>query len=111
MNYKITAFDPLTGRITIKPEGLNLLEIDLPIDENNKVYEGELLHKFILGFLPLQQIQREEKLAHGIVNAEAIHSLVEFHEEPVIPEFKTQPVGDILRMQILSVLFEEGVIK
>ena len=111
MNYKIIAFNEETGRIKIKPQDYSIIEVDLPVDENGHVYEGAELRHYLRGFLPTHHVERRDKLLSGIKNAHKIHALVEPHEEEKVEIFQTQSRSDNFKMKVLSVLFEEGLIK
>lgn len=77
MDYKITEFNAQTGQITICFIPLDYyVSIDLPINEDRMVPEGEELNIYIQGFLPYYLVKRKELLARGIVNSEAITNLI-----------------------------------
>ena len=110
MNYKIIKFDEQLGRITVLPEGFDPIDIDLPLNENNEVYEGEQLQQYITGFLPIYHVDRMNALLFGITNAESIRNLVE-PSDYVEPPTVTNNLTDDLKLYILSVLREEGLIQ
>jgi hypothetical protein len=84
MNYKIIAFDQATAQITIRVENLQPTVIDLPIDEEGNLPTGPLLDQYLRGFIPTWYFDRQQKLAAGVANADAIAALVE-PEAPIQP--------------------------
>jgi hypothetical protein len=82
MNYKITAFDETNAQITLKVENFPPVAVDLPIDQNGNLPTGDELYNYLRGFIPTWHLERQEKIAQGIANAEEIAALVE-PETPV----------------------------
>lgn len=86
MTYIIRSFDETFGQILVDYEGTTF-SLDVPIDENNNFVVGEELDNQIKLFLPTWHIERKNKLAAGVGNAEIIRALVQpFPEEPVSAE-------------------------
>lgn len=78
IQYKIRAFDVERAQITVDVEGLpSELVIDLPLDEAGNVPEGVDLDSYIMGFIPVFELERNQRLAKGVANAEAITSRIE----------------------------------
>jgi hypothetical protein len=80
IKYKIIKLDEVYGQIVVRPEGFDPMCIDLPIDTDGVIPEGEALHAYIDGFLPYYFIERKDKLAAGIKNVDSIKALVEPEE-------------------------------
>lgn len=87
--YKIIAFNEATAQITIRVGELAPTTVDLPIDEQGNLPTGELLTQYLAGFIPTWYFERQEKLAAGIANADAIAALVQ-------PEPAYQPTTEEL---------------
>lgn len=87
MNYKIVNFDETNGSVVINynPNMPNI-NVDIPLDENGLFIVGEELDNYIKGFIPTWHLERIEKIAQGIPNADQIKALV---EEPPIEEVPT----------------------
>lgn len=77
-DYKITQFDASTAQISVYfiPLGFSM-SIDLPLDENRCVPVGEELDVYIKGFLPYGVVARQQALANGVANVDAIAALIE----------------------------------
>jgi hypothetical protein len=92
--YKIRGFNASTGQVIVQYEDLAPCAIDLAVDENGKVPEGEALDKAIRDFMPVWHFQRQEQLANGISNADAVAALVEPLPPPPEPDLE-----DVARQQ------------
>jgi hypothetical protein len=90
MDYKIRSFDAVRGQITVEFAGFALFSIDLVPDEQGLFPTGPALNAYIMGFLPVAEIERREKVA-AASNAADIASLV----EPVPPPVEPDPVEPI----------------
>jgi hypothetical protein len=76
--YKIRSFNEQLGSVIISIEGYpDLLNVDIPLDENNNLLIGDELHLYINGLCPHTWLQRQEKLKKPIGNIEVIKVLVE----------------------------------
>lgn len=76
MEYTIIDFDQTTAQVILRiDDGTKYADtaVDLPIDENNRIPEGEELHNYLQAYVPdvydarLKQIE-----ANGIANPEAV---------------------------------------
>ena len=83
MDYKIVQVDASTANIVV--EFLLIpgyrVAIDLPVDDDGNVPVGTELDAYIKGFLPYFLIERQAKLASGIVNLDQLMQ----HVEPAPP--------------------------
>jgi hypothetical protein len=70
MGYKIINFDEQLIQITVAYDTGHTLALDLPIDEEGKVFEGAELNAYILGLCP-------PTLINSISNTEAIVNLLD----------------------------------
>jgi len=77
MEFNIVSFNPASGQIVVEV-GEMRLALDLPIDDEGCVPEGEALERFVMGFIPEELLRRRRLLAQygGVRNAEAIQRLV-----------------------------------
>lgn len=76
MNYEIKSFYESTATIVVRFETGDEFEIELPV-ENGKVYEGDVLHTYILGFAPPQyKVERQREIKGGVKNAASVKKLV-----------------------------------
>lgn len=83
--YKIRAFNEATAQIVVEFEDLGPMAIDLVVDENGNVPEGQDLDSAIRQFLPVWHIERRQKLTAGISNADSVRALVEPFPPPPPP--------------------------
>ena len=76
MEYKIINFNQDKGQVTLRFESDTTYPdciVDLPIDSNNRIPEGEELKSFLAGFVPEAYDNRLKKIAlNGIANPNAI---------------------------------------
>jgi hypothetical protein len=79
-NYQITAFNPISGSITVSyqnnGETFATYNIDIPLDENNNFIVGTELDTYIINMFPSSVLNRIKALKAGISNASAIQALV-----------------------------------
>lgn len=76
IQYQIRAFDEANAQLIVEFDGMPLVAVDLIIDENGNVPEGEALDSAIRQYMPTWHMERKRKLESGIANAEAIKALV-----------------------------------
>ena len=80
MKYEILSYNRNTCSIAVKfttenfSDGL-IYNVDIPLDENNKLITGDTLDKFIMSFAPHGQINRIIKCA-SVENHNEIEALV-----------------------------------
>ncbi len=89
--YKIIDLDESNMQIVVRPEGFGLIWIDLPIDDNGCIPEGESLDQYIQGFLPYYAVQRKAKLDAGIKNIDSIKAKVMYEPQLKNNEFINAP--------------------
>lgn len=76
-DYKIRSFNKELGQILVQFDDLPLVAIDLQVDENGNVPEGEDLDNAIRVFYPSWHFDRLERLKNGIRNADQVEKLVD----------------------------------
>lgn len=111
MSYQIIDFIEETGQIILYVEGFVPFSVDLPLDEHNNVPTDNELDVYLKGYVPVWQIERNNKLKAGIANADEIRKLVNPlpQETTNIQSQKSMEIEN-LKATIISVLQEEGLI-
>jgi hypothetical protein len=104
IKYKIVKLDEINGQIIVRPEGYDLVAIDLPVDSDGLVPEGDELNNYIQGFLPYYHLDRKNQLINGIKNIDAINKLVEPEPEILVVE-EQEP--ELTEDEKLAVFVEE----
>lgn len=79
-NYKIKSFDPTKGQLVLVFTNGSSIAVDVPI-ENGSYITGDLLDLYLKGFAPTWDLERLEKIKSGVLNEDAIQSMVETFEE------------------------------
>ena len=102
--YTIRIFDESTAQVIVEYKDCAPIGIDLPIDENGNVPEGDELDKLIRGFIPVWHFERLEKIKAGIKNASAVH--VKVVPYPSSPEPTLEQLAIAAREKRYSLLFE-----
>lgn len=97
MEFKIISFNPANAQIIVEV-GEMRLALDLPIDDEGYVPEGDALEKFVMGFIPVEALRRQRLLARhgGVRNAQSIQRLI----AAPMPEV---PSGDISNMYLQDI--------
>lgn len=72
IGYQIIDVNTERAAICVQPDGFSPFWIDLPIDENGAVPTGTELDLYISGFLPVGEVERQQKLAKGISGLDKI---------------------------------------
>lgn len=72
IGYQIIAVNEDRAAICVQPDGFSPMWIDLPIDENGAVPTGAELDLYISGFLPIGEVERQQKVANGITGLDKI---------------------------------------
>lgn len=112
MTYQIIEFIESTGQVILHVDGFPSFAVDLPIDENGNVPTGDELNQYLNGFIPVWQIERNQKLISGITNASEIHKLVTpLPIQPVVEQVQNVNQNDGIKSIVLEVLVEEGLIQ
>jgi hypothetical protein len=77
MEFKIVSFNPATAQIVVEVGDMRLA-LDLPVDDDGYVPEGDALETYVMGFIPPEVLRRQRVLAQhgGVRNAESIQRLV-----------------------------------
>jgi hypothetical protein len=77
MEFKIVSFNPATAQIVVEAGDMRLA-LDLPVDDDGYVPEGDALETYVMGFIPPEVLRRQRVLAQhgGVRNAESIQRLV-----------------------------------
>lgn len=89
INFVIRAFNEAEGQVIVEFDGIPPMAIDLVLDENGNVPEGDELDAAIRSYFPVWIIERRNKLAAGIPNAASVHArVVPF---PPLPEEPAPP--------------------
>jgi hypothetical protein len=99
--YVITNFDENNGGIQVRFDAeMEPMFIEVPLDANNLYITGEALDTYIKGFIPTVFLERKQKLAAKIANANDIASLVQLPEEvfPELTEIKAKQQLDNMQM-------------
>jgi hypothetical protein len=98
MNYQITSFNRATGSIEVLfkdgDEQLAIYNVDLQINDNGLFIAGEELDAYLKAMFPQHIIDRRQKLAAGIANANEIEALVVPLPPPPLPEI-VLPVEEV----------------
>lgn len=86
MKYTIIDFNKYTAQVILRIDDGTVypdMSIDLPVDDNNRIPEGEELDTYLRGFVPVEYDLRIKKLqGKGVANPEAV--VVEKLPEPVV---------------------------
>lgn len=85
ITYTITAFDEVTGQISVKAHGGETsvtFVVDVPLNENNLYITGDELHNYIMGFIPHDYINRKVAIRSGVANSGEIKALIPPNTEP-----------------------------
>lgn len=95
-NFIIRAFNEVDGQVIVEFNstlGVHPpVAVDLVIDDNGNVPEGDALYAAIKQFCPVWYFERLAKLAAGIKNAAAVQALVVPYPAPSIEELATRAI-------------------
>lgn len=109
VDYKIIGFNPESGQLKVEygPE-LNIMVIDVPIVDG-LFMAGEELISYIQSMIPTWHLERLEKLAAGIPNADSIAQLVQ--PASVLPDSPVDPQELANQQMWAQVEFEKKIAK
>jgi hypothetical protein len=103
INFIIRAFNEQDGQVIVEFEDCPPVAIDLVIDENGNIPEGELLYSAIRQFYPTWHFERKQKLSLGIKNADTIRPLIQPYSPT--PPLSLEQISEEVRAERNEKLF------